>query len=247
MENLYNILLSDIRFEEGLNSCMNCGVCTAICPAAEFYNYDPRQVADSVQGRDDETILELLKSETIWYCGQCMSCKTRCPRGNTPGMIIMALRKLSQELGYFTESEKGRQQFAIKRTIGDNILKYGYCVTSYAVDPDMHPEQGPVWEHVYKNLEHVIARFGGELNGESGPLRRISPEVLEELRNIFEVTGGLELFDAIEEASERKALEMGLEFKKEGIDFEYFEYIYSADSGNHTIEQEITAEYETGR
>lgn len=247
MENLYKRLLSDIRFEEGLNSCMNCGVCTAICPAAEFYNYDPRQVADIVQGRDNESILHLLKSETIWYCGQCMSCKTRCPRGNTPGLIIMALRKLSQELGCFTESEKGRQQLAIKRTIGDNILKHGYCVASYLVDPEKHPEQGPVWKHVYENLEHVIARFGGDLHGESGPLREITPAVLKELKSIFEVTGGQDLFDAIEEASERKAYEMGLEFKKEGIDFGYFNYIYSADSGNHTVDQEINAEYETGR
>lgn len=247
MENLYNRLLSDIRFEEGLNSCMNCGVCTAICPAAEFYNYDPRQVADCVQSRDNEKIRSLLKSETIWYCGQCMSCKTRCPRGNTPGMIIMALRQLSQELGYFTESEKGRQQFAIKRTVGDNILKYGYCTPSYEISPERHPEQGPVWEHVFENLDAVIARFGGELNGISGPLRGITPEVLKELKNIFEVTGGLDLYNAIEVASEKKAKEMGMEFKEEGTDFEYFDYVYSVDSGNHTVDHEITCDYETGR
>ena len=247
MENLYARLLEDIRFEEGLNACMNCGVCTAICPAAEFYNYDPRKICDQVQTRDSGIIEELLKGEEIWYCGQCMSCKTRCPRGNTPGLIIMALRQLSQEKGYFTESEKGRQQFAIKRTIGDNILKYGYCVASYVVDPEKHPEQGPVWEHYYENLEHVVARFGGELNGKEGPLRRITPEVLEELKQIFEVTGGQDLFDAIESASRKKAREMGMAFKDEGIDFEYFEYIYSADNGSHCIDEPVIADHETGR
>ncbi|MEZ5011686.1 MAG: hypothetical protein R2744_08860 [Bacteroidales bacterium] len=30
---------------------------------------------------------------------------------------------------------------------------------SYEIRPDRHPEQGPVWEHVFENLEHVIARF----------------------------------------------------------------------------------------
>lgn len=84
MEKLYNLLLKDIRFEEGLNACMNCGVCTAICPAAEFYNYDPRKIVDTVQSKNDSEIKELLKSEEIWYCGECMSCKTRCPRGNAP-------------------------------------------------------------------------------------------------------------------------------------------------------------------
>ena len=73
---------------------MNCGVCTAICPAAEFYNYDPRVIVETVQRGNEEEIEELLKSDTIWYCGECMSCKARCPRCNTPGLVIMALRKI---------------------------------------------------------------------------------------------------------------------------------------------------------
>lgn len=238
MEDLYARLMTDVRFEEGLNACMNCGVCTGICPAAEYYNYDPRRVVDLVQTRDNNIILELLKSETIWYCGQCMSCKTRCPRGNTPGMVIMALRKVSQELGYFTESEKGRQQFAIKRTVGDNVLKHGYCVVSYDVDPKTHPEQGPAWEHYYNHMEDSLARVGGELNGKEGPTRKISDDVLQELKNIFEVTGGQDLYDAIEKASELKAAEMNMEFKSEGRDFEYYRHVVTADSGNHQVENE---------
>src|SRR3989304_4217945 len=123
MGKLFNKLQEDIRFTEGLKACMNCGICTAICPAADFFDYDPRIVVDIVQSRNDDEILDLLKGNTIWYCGQCMSCKTRCPRGNVPGLIINALRELSQEMGYFTESEQGRQQLAIKRTVGQNILK----------------------------------------------------------------------------------------------------------------------------
>ena len=76
---LYQELTKDVRFAEGLKSCMNCGVCTAICPAAEFYDYDPRIIAGIVQSKDEKRIEELLKSETIWYCGECMSCKTALP------------------------------------------------------------------------------------------------------------------------------------------------------------------------
>lgn len=233
MDDLYARLTNDIRFEEGLKACMNCGVCTAICPAAEFYNYDPRRIVDIVQTRDNKAISDLLRGEAIWYCGQCMSCKTRCPRGNTPGLIISALRQLSQELGLFTSSEKGRQQFAVKRTVGDNILKYGYCVTAYAVHPDLHPEQGPVWEHAFENLGAFYARAGGELNGSEGPMRKIKPEVLAELDRIFTETCGKRLFDAIEAASEKKAAAMGLGFSKEGTDSEYFRHIYLTDSGRH--------------
>jgi len=235
MEKLYDLLLQDIRFEEGLNACMNCGVCTAICPAAEFYNYDPREIVDTIQSKDEQKIETLLRSETIWYCGQCMSCKTRCPRGNTPAMVIMALRTLSQKLGYFTDSEKGRQQFAIKRTVGENILKYGYCVPTYAVDPKMHPEQGPIWEHIFNNIDDVMDRLGGNLKKKgSGALREIHQKNLDELDKIFDVTGGHKLYAEIENYSEKKAGEMGMEFKKEGIDNEYFRHVYTFNSDNHT-------------
>ena len=43
---------------------MNCGICTAICSASEFYNYHPRIIVDTVQSKDDDKIEELLKSET---------------------------------------------------------------------------------------------------------------------------------------------------------------------------------------
>jgi heterodisulfide reductase subunit C1 len=146
MGKLYDKLKEDVRFEEGLKACINCGTCTAICAAASFYNYDPRSIVDTVQTRDDEQIEALLKGEQIWYCGECMSCKTRCPRGNTPGLIICALRSLSQDLGYFIESEKGRQQLALKRTVGQWILDHGYCLYLEGVGTDLHPEQGPVWD-----------------------------------------------------------------------------------------------------
>jgi len=235
MNRLYDLLSKDIRFEEGLNACMNCGVCTAICPAAEFYNYDPRKIVDLVQSGDEEEILALLKSETIWYCGECMSCKTRCPRGNTPGFIIMALRTLSQKLGYFTESEKGRQQLAIKRTVGENIFKYGYCAATYAVNPEMHPEQGPIWEYILEHSDDVFERLGGQINGiGTGPLRKIPQEALDELKKIFDVTGGTEFFELIEEHSKRKAIESGIQFSK-GTDDEYFTEVYTANNGTHTI------------
>jgi heterodisulfide reductase subunit C len=235
MGKLYDILKKDLRFEEGLKACMNCGVCTAICPAAEFYDYDPRKIVNTVQSGDEDELIKLLKSETIWYCGECMSCKTRCPRGNTPGFIIMALRTLSQETGYFTESEKGRQQLAIKRTVGENIFKYGYCAATYAVNAHMHPEQGPIWEFILENSDDVFERLGGQINGVgTGPLRKIPADALEELKKIFDVTGGTEFFEKIEEHSKKKASELGIQLSPSGIDNDYFVEIFTANNGTHT-------------
>lgn len=234
MGKLYELLEKDIRFEEGLNACMNCGVCTAICPAAEFYNYDPRRIVDIVQSGDEDEIEKLLKSEEIWYCGECMSCKTRCPRGNAPGLVIMALRGLSQDLGYFVESEKGRQQLAIKRTVGESILKTGYCVHLDMVTPELHPEQGPVWEWVYENRKDLINSLGGNYKGEGpGILRKIPQDTLDELKKIFEVTGGLRRYEKIELYSRLKADEMNLGLD-DTLDNEYFRNIYKSNNGSHT-------------
>lgn len=230
---LYLELSNDIRFVEGLKSCMNCGICTAICPAAEFYDYDPRIIAGIVQSKDEKRIEELLKSETIWYCGECMSCKTRCPRGNTPGLIIMALRSLSQELGFFTESEKGRQQLAIKRTVGENVVYKGYCVLPESLIPELHPELGPVGEWIYENSEEVYERVGANYKRDGeGALRKIPQESMDEIYRIFEITGGFDRFDKIEHFSKIKAESMGF---SEGEDdySDYVNHIFTTNNGKH--------------
>ena len=230
MGKYFDRLLEDVRLREGLTACMNCGVCTAVCPAAAFYNYDPRQIVSIVQTRDDEAIEELLRSETIWYCGECMSCRPRCPRGNTPAYVIQALRKLSQELGFFVESEKGRQQLALKRTIGENILRTGYCIVPKLVRADLHPEQGTVWKWILDNEEEIYGRFSENYNRPgAGLLRKMSDESLEEIRRIFDVTGGTSLFETIEQHSDRKAREMGYD----GADERYFADTYTRNSNDH--------------
>jgi len=220
-------LKADIRLEEGLQACMNCGICTAICPAAEFFEYDPRTIAVTVQSGNEESIAALLESDTIWYCGQCMSCKARCPRNNCPGLIISVLRKISQETGAFVSSRMGRQQYLIVKTIGANILKYGYCVHPTSLIPEIHPEQGPVWKWVYENMSDVYAAVGANLDG-SGPgaLRKIDSLDLDELQRIFDVSGGSELYKTIEHFSNLKAIELGLTDENGEADMEkYTQYL----------------------
>ncbi|MDR1055609.1 MAG: 4Fe-4S dicluster domain-containing protein [Prevotellaceae bacterium] len=231
MGRLYDMLSKDIRYQEGMTACINCGTCTAVCPAAEFYKYDPRQILDTVQTKDESAIENLLKSDTIWYCGECMSCVTRCPRSNAPGLVIIALRSLSQDLGYFTESEKGRQQLALKRTVGDWILEHGYCVYVRKVSFENHPEAGMIWKWELENLDKLYERLGANLDGKGpGVLRKIPQESLNELKRIFDVTGGIERFNQIENKSLEKATELGL------TDGEYFTKIYTTNNGNHMRE-----------
>ena len=223
---LFEELEKDYRFKEGYHTCINCGTCTAVCPAAEFYRYDPRKIVDIVQTRDDAQIEALLRSDTIWYCGECMSCVTRCPRRNGPGLVIMALRDLSIRLGYFTDSEKGRQQLPLSRTFRRNILEYGYCVYPETFAWEDHKESGPVWKWHMDHIDKTMERLGANYKGDGpGVLRKIPQESLDELKAIFDVTGATERFRLVEQKSAEKAREMGLSLEE----YERQAFTYSSD------------------
>lgn len=211
MTGLYEELCKDYRFREGFRTCIGCGTCTAVCPAAEFYKYDPRKIVTMVQTRDDALIEELLKSDTIWYCGECMSCVTRCPRKNGPGLVVMALRELSIRLGFFTESEKGRQMLPLTHIMTGNILKYGYCIHPQTFRWEDHKESGPVWKWHMDHLEQSLERQGARYMMDGpGVLRKIPQESLDELQAIFDVTGGSRRIREVERYSLEKAQQMGL-------------------------------------
>ena len=228
MGKLYDELCKDYRFKEGMHTCINCGTCTAICPAAEFYKYDPRKIVDTVQRKNDDEIEALLRSETIWYCGECMSCVTRCPRKNGAGLVVMALRTLSTKLGYFTESEKGRQLYPLTKALNGNVLGYGYCVHPDTFKYSDHPESGPVFEWVLEHKEDVYARLGASYGRDGeGALRKIPQEDLDELKAIFDVTGGTERMELVEKYSLAKAEEMGMTPE------EYLDYTFNHCSRGH--------------
>lgn len=225
---LYEELMKDYRFREGMHTCINCGTCTAICPAAEFYRYDPRKIMDLVQRRDNAQIEALLRSDTIWYCGECFSCVTRCPRKNGPGMVIMALRALSIRLGYFIDSERGRQMYPLCEALGKNILKYGYCIHPETFRWEEHPESGPIWKWVINNRQDVYDRAGANyMRPGPGALRKIAKEDLDELKAIFDVTGGTQQMENIERLSHEKAQQMGM------TDEEYRQYTFTHCSDTH--------------
>ncbi|MGC9331995.1 MAG: 4Fe-4S dicluster domain-containing protein [Bacteroidales bacterium] len=231
MNSIIERLKQDVRLQEGLHACMNCGICTSVCPATEYFEYAPRNIVIAVQSGNEENLKNLLESDTIWMCGQCMSCKPRCPRNNCPGQIINVLRKLSQETGAFVKSRLGRQQYLIVKSIGSNILQYGYCVHPRSITPENHPEQGPVWKWVYDNMYEVYKRTGANLYNEGArAMRKIADENLSELKSIFNESGGTNLLNTIEKYSMEMAKELGLTDKNGNPDMErYIDFLLNND------------------
>jgi len=62
---------------EQLESCIQCGTCSGVCPLSIYMDYSPRQVMAMTRS-DFKT--EVLSSLTIWLCASCYACTTECPR-----------------------------------------------------------------------------------------------------------------------------------------------------------------------
>ena len=109
-----------------------------------------------------------------------------------------------------------------------NILNYGYCIHPETFSWEEHMESGPVWKWHMDHLEDSLARQGANYKGNGpGILRQIPQESLDEIKSIFDVTGGTERIETIERYSKAKAEEMGMSLE------EYYRYTFEFCSDNH--------------
>ena len=61
---------------EQLESCIQCGTCSGVCPLSIYMDYTPRQVMALTRGDFKN---EVLKSHTIWLCASCYACTVGMP------------------------------------------------------------------------------------------------------------------------------------------------------------------------
>jgi heterodisulfide reductase subunit C len=108
--------------------CHQCGKCSSGCPAASFLDFRPRKIVAMVQLGMTE---ELLKSEVIWSCAQCLGCKERCPRGVAPSDVIQALQNLA-----FERNLSVPESYSV---LMNSVLKNGVVQT---------PRRVKVWKHL---------------------------------------------------------------------------------------------------
>jgi len=73
-------------------SCMQCGKCTSGCTIMVLLENYPHRVVDRVRLG---LIEDLLKSDVIWACTQCLKCKEACPQKVSPMEVFLALRNLA--------------------------------------------------------------------------------------------------------------------------------------------------------
>jgi quinone-modifying oxidoreductase subunit QmoC len=195
-----------------LRSCMFCGMCTSVCPAAQYYEeYNPRFIVDVALSRDEERIEELLASDILWLCGQCGSCKARCTRDNSIMALVSSLRCLAEIKGFHLRSARGRQQYAARHLWGGNFWNRACSLYFRNPNPTQHPDFGPRHAQFYESLDSHYETLGAspDMDGVFGG-RKVPPATLKELRRCVHVGGTAFLWNTLEDHAADHAASLGL-------------------------------------
>ncbi len=75
--------------------CFQCNRCTSGCPSMKMLELKPHEIVSLIKLGFVE---EVVDSDIIWTCAQCLTCKERCPQEVAPVDLILALRNLAVEM-----------------------------------------------------------------------------------------------------------------------------------------------------
>ena len=86
---------------EDLQSCIQCGTCSGVCPLSIYMDYSPRQVM-ALTRSDFKN--EVLRSHTIWLCASCYACTVECPRQIRITDIMYELKQRAIHEGIYVKN-----------------------------------------------------------------------------------------------------------------------------------------------
>jgi heterodisulfide reductase subunit C len=168
--------------KENLIRCLQCGRCTAACPAAKVYeDYSPREIVRRAQECSEE---ELAKDPLIWLCGQCYTCNSRCPRNNTPASIILDARNKAFKEGWAPDELRKKASLFFQSLANKGVT----------LSPELFKQDPGLFNKLvdYNTLATLRAELGlPPLNARDIP---VPAKALNEIRAILKLTcnkGGL--------------------------------------------------------
>lgn len=182
--------LKDLRFKKiGFKKCIQCGRCTGSCPSTVIHKeFNPRDLMRRFMFED---IHSDHVNEIIWKCGQCYSCRARCPRNCKAGLGVIALQHKSYEDG-----KAPKNIVEIGEKIRSNLYSKGETITPKSYDLNLKEEFGKKTAERCSDNHTKRKKLGFK----SDDAREISiPEdSLDEVRHILRLTGFKETNDGSE-------------------------------------------------
>jgi heterodisulfide reductase subunit C len=134
----------------GIYKCVQCGMCTSVCPGASQTEYDPRDMIRRVL-EDDETVID---DDNIWNCFSCYTCNSICPSGNNASEVNQILRQMSIEKG------NGAQKIASFSAYGDSFIELGVGSVPNTFFDTMVKDIGQEYMNLKLNIEDIRSDLG---------------------------------------------------------------------------------------
>lgn len=134
----------------GIDRCLQCGACTASCPAARFTDYNPRKIIKRVMEND----MSVIEDESIWNCFYCYTCHLRCPRNNSPTQVMQVLRQMAINKGI------GFDRLKVLFGYGDAFAEFGVSKIPDLYVGHMEDDLGIRWREFKENLDSIRSELG---------------------------------------------------------------------------------------
>jgi heterodisulfide reductase subunit C len=173
LEEIFKDIQSDLRYDHELNGCLNCGICTATCPAAHYYDFSPRE------------IVQLLWTENL----------ARCPFDNSPGGLVMLMRETAIKHGM--QSAKN-----VLRPFSRVMLKListGNQLSPDMINPDHFADWGPNISKIDAPLKLLRQAIPMPTLNTTATAWEVNLKTSVELYTIWEETGVLKQLETIDE------------------------------------------------
>ncbi|MGC8829660.1 MAG: 4Fe-4S dicluster domain-containing protein [Verrucomicrobiia bacterium] len=159
---------------ENLQSCIQCGTCSGMCPLSIYMDYTPRQIIELVRSDFKN---EVLKSYTIWLCASCYVCTVECPREVPITDIMYELKQRAIYEGYYP---KRFQIPVLANQFFKMVYKHGRVTENFLVTEMLLKSN---WKDIFRSWKlglKLLAR--GRF-----PLKTENVEKKEEVRKMLDV------------------------------------------------------------
>jgi heterodisulfide reductase subunit C len=194
LEAIFSDIQRDLRYDYQLHGCLNCGICTATCPAAHYYDFSPREIVQLLWTENLEGIHDAMQ-EKIWACAQCYTCAARCPFGNSPGGLIMLMRETAIKHGM--QSAKN-----VLRPFSRVMLKLiatGNQLAPNMITPDHFADWGPHISKVDAPLKLLRKAIPMPTLNTTETAWEVNLKTSVELYTIWDMTGVLAQLEGIDQ------------------------------------------------
>ena len=172
-----------------LEKCLQCGKCTAQCPAAKLSSYNPRQIIRDIRMGNIEKVIS---SQELWLCFFCSGCYASCPRDINFPFAVAMLRYAALARNYGWGEVK-----RIKDPYAQDYYETGLSVSIKERNPGVQKEIGK-HSGTDGRMQTIRKKIGLD------PVRKVSEKALSEIRFISDATGMTDLFKKIEGKTPRE-------------------------------------------